>query len=107
MQHQDLASGRWHTLNLSEQLANIGSEVGRAWQAKEKGLTTRQESALTRALELFDLTLATPNLRLPALHEVARAREILVADFFGGNCYNNSAVKWDKYFFPFVIATRS
>ena len=29
-QHQSLAEGRWFTLSLAEQLANIGSEVSRA-----------------------------------------------------------------------------
>jgi hypothetical protein len=106
MLHQDLARGRWHQMTLVEQLANIGSEVGRAWQAQEQGLESRRDNAINRALELFDLTLATPNLRASALREVARAREIFVTDFYADNCYGNSAAKWDKYFTPFVLAAR-
>lgn len=106
MQHQVLAQGRWHTLTLAEQLANIGSEVGRAWKAQEQGLPERREHALERALELFDLTLSTPNLRPAALREVARAREMVVADFYGGNCYGDSLEKWDRYFTPFIITAR-
>ena len=34
--HQELASGRWRTLSLLEQMANIGSEVGRAINAREQ-----------------------------------------------------------------------
>ena len=35
-QHPELAAGRWQTLSLMEQLANVGSEVERAlnWAAK-------------------------------------------------------------------------
>lgn len=36
-QHSDLAAERWQTMTLSEQLANIGSEFGRAAKRKEKG----------------------------------------------------------------------
>ena len=36
-QHRALAAGRWRTMTLSEQLANIGSEFGRAAKRKEKG----------------------------------------------------------------------
>jgi hypothetical protein len=36
--HKELAAGKWFTLSLPEQLANIGSEVGRArrWQGTTK-----------------------------------------------------------------------
>lgn len=106
MLHESLASGRWHKMTLAEQLANIGSEVGRAWRAQEQGLVSRRDRALNRALELFDLTLSTPNLRLSALREVARLREMFVADFYGNNCYGNSSTKWNKYFLPFVVFSR-
>ncbi len=32
--HDSLAAGRWQQMTLVEQMANIGSEVGRAAQAK-------------------------------------------------------------------------
>ena len=56
-QHPDLAAGRWGQLSLAEQLANVGSEVGRMLRCRERDerLAT---GAFDRALELLDLTLA-------------------------------------------------
>ncbi len=55
--HSQLASGRWHTLSLLEQLANVGIDVARAtrWHGKDQ---QRCEQAFDRALELLDLTIA-------------------------------------------------
>jgi hypothetical protein len=54
-QHASLAAGRWQTLPLAEQLANVGSDVTRAyrWQEKDPQL---YEKVFARALELLDLT---------------------------------------------------
>jgi hypothetical protein len=35
--HPELASGRWFTFSIAEQLANVGSEYERARKAKEIG----------------------------------------------------------------------
>ena len=53
-QHASLAAGRWQTLPLVEQLANVGSDVARArrWEKKDPELC---EKAFGRALELLDL----------------------------------------------------
>ena len=55
---ETLASGRWRTLTILEQMGNIGSEVERAIRAHDAGRQDRFEHALERALELFDLTAA-------------------------------------------------
>jgi hypothetical protein len=55
---ETLASGRWRTLTILEQMGNIGSEVERAIRAHDAGRLDRFEHALERALELFDLTAA-------------------------------------------------
>ncbi len=59
-QHQDLAAGRWNQLSLCEQLGNIGSEVGRAINAKKRGDDQRMNTAIDRALELFYFTIDDP-----------------------------------------------
>lgn len=56
--HADLAAGRWKSLSLIEQLANVGSELERPIRAHEAGRAERRESAVNRCLELFDLTAA-------------------------------------------------
>lgn len=68
--HPSLAAGRWRTLTFAAQMANIGSEVGRAAEAHVRGNEQRRRLALDRALELFDLTLADDRWR-HRLKEVA------------------------------------
>src|SRR3970040_2441422 len=72
--HSGLAA-RWGTLTISEQLGNVGSEVARAIRAHSGANIARFESALARALELFDLTAADQRWRGPRRREVLRARE--------------------------------
>ncbi len=36
-QHRELAAGGWQTMTLAQQLANIGSEFGRAAREKRYG----------------------------------------------------------------------
>src|SRR5205807_9290109 len=55
-QHAGLAGGRWRTMSLLEQMANIGSEVDRALRAADQGRIDRRDFAAWRALEVLDLT---------------------------------------------------
>ncbi len=103
--HTGLAAGRWHELSLMEQLANIGSEVGRATRAKALGNEARFASALDRALELFDLTLADERWR-GRRREIARAREVVCDFVVGHNEYGSTAESLDAYFLPFAVAAR-
>ncbi len=72
--HQDLAAGRWFTLNLAEQLGNVGSEYERALNWKEKNNLAQSQKAFDRMLELLDLTLADSRWK-HRLKEIARLRE--------------------------------
>ena len=104
--HRELAAGRWHTLPLVEQMANVGSEVGRAVRALGQGQAERSTSAMTRALELFDLTAADTRWKGPARREVLRAREL-----FCGLRYSNAPTPGDaefceRYFLQFAVAAR-
>ena len=73
--HQNAASEGWARLELVEQLGNVGSEVERAIRAHEAGRRERFDSALERALELFDLTAGDLRWRGHRCQEVLRARE--------------------------------
>lgn len=75
--HKDLASGRWFTLSLAQQLGNIGSEVERALSFQERNDKARFNSAYDRMLELFDLSLSDKRWRGAKLREIARLREDL------------------------------
>lgn len=103
--HQNLASGRWFQLSLVEQLANIGSEVGRArkWRGKDKDIFW---SAVERALELFSLTIRDNRWGAYRLREVSRAHELFCDAVLGGENYNTSLKDLEDYFLPFALLAR-
>lgn len=104
--HAGLAAGRWRDLTLMEQLANIGSEVGRATRAKSIGSDQRFANALDRCLELFDLTITDDRWRYRR-REITRAREVVCDFLVGDNAYDSTADSLDRYFLPYAIAARS
>lgn len=109
--HKELAQGRWRKLSLCEQLANVGSEISRALNWRNKGNQDYSREAVYRALELLDFTLdsiaATESeYRFCRLKEIARVREVVVDYFFGSNEYGSSEILWRKYFDYFAYAAR-
>jgi len=74
--HKSLANGRWFEFSLIEQLANMGREVGRAidWRDKDRKIS---EGAVERALELIYLSVEDPKNR-GRLKEILRLREALL-----------------------------
>jgi len=99
--HQELANGRWAKMPFRLQMGNIGSEVSRSLNAKNE---KRMNSAIDRALELFDLSLACN--RGARLRELCRAREEFCDYFFGGNSFHTDPAKMQKYYDSFVYSTR-
>ena len=104
-QHEGLAAGRWHSMPLVEQLANVGSEVGRAHRWKEKD-PQACEKAFHRALELLDLTIQDPRWK-GRRKEMTRAREFLCDAMFGGKLYGSDLADLDRYFYHFAVAARA
>ena len=104
-QHASLASGRWQTMPLSEQLANIGSEVARAqrWQDKDQ---QQCEKAFVRALELLDLTIGDSRWT-GRRKELTRVREVLCDAMLGGKLYGADLASLDRYFYQFALAARA
>lgn len=102
--HPTLAAGRWRTFSLAEQLANIGSEVGRAlnWQSRDGAIS---RNAAERALELLDLTIGDPRWRT-RLKELTRTREIFCDLLFGRNEYGGSPEALERYFTQFAVLAR-
>ena len=103
--HPDLTAERWGQFSLAEQLANVGSEVGRMvrWRERDGRLMTR---AFDRALELLDLTLADPRWR-DRLREIARIRELLCAAALGEPAYATTLEDLDRYLYGRVSARRA
>jgi hypothetical protein len=105
-QHKGLAAGRWFELSLSEQMANIGSEVIRAINWKKKGNEAYKNAAIDRALELFDLTISDRRY-LKRLRELTRLREAFIDFIDYDNQYGSSDVQWQSYFDSFNFAARA
>lgn len=100
------AAARWPTLELVEQLANVGSEVERAIRAHANGNLTRWEYAQARALELFDLTATDARWRRARRREILRAREEFCRLFHATDVAPTSAEGLRRYFLAFAIAAR-
>jgi hypothetical protein len=104
--HPAAASGRWGAMTLVEQMANVGSEVGRSVRAHADGKTARFDHALARALELFDLTAADVRWAGPRRREILRAREEFCRLFFDPTVGPESPAGLDSYFLQFAVAAR-
>lgn len=94
---------RWERFTLSEQLANVGSEVERTLRAHRATQHARFDNALARALTLFDLTAADSRWRGPQRREVLRAREEFCRLFFDPDVSPDSAAGLSRYFLAFAV----
>ena len=102
--HKGLTEKKWFAKNIFEQMANVGSEVGRAlnWQGKNP---KDSQMAFERALELLDITVADPKNK-SRLKELLRLREALVDYFVFENEYSSTKNSWQNYFYAFNYAAR-
>jgi hypothetical protein len=105
IQHANLAAGRWYTMPLLEQLANVGSDVARAhrWHGKD---AQQCEKAFSRALELLDLTIGDARWK-GRRRELTRVRELLCDAMLGGTEYGSDLAGLDRYFFHYAVAARA
>jgi hypothetical protein len=63
-------------------------------------------SALERASEFIDLTVADPRL-VGRRREVLRAREVVCDFLVGDNVYGSTAASLDRYFLAFAAVARA
>lgn len=103
-EHLEAARAGWAKFSLVEQMANIGSEVGRALRAKDN--QSRYWGAVARALDLFYLTIEDPRWR-GRLKEILRVRELFAAAALGSDEFKTSLQDLDRYFDCFVWLARS
>ncbi len=103
MMHEGLTQERWSKFSLLEQLANIGTEIGRTINWKRKNDKEKSLAAFYRALELIDLTIADPKNK-KRLKEIVRTRFVLVDHFMYDNEYNTTDEIWENYFYQYNYA---
>lgn len=97
-----MISEKWQKFSLSQQLANIGSEVSRALSLKQKGKKENMERSVFRALELIDLTILDKRWN-GRLHEIFRLREVVCDLFLGKNIHNTKPIFLKNYFLFFAL----
>ena len=105
IQHSKQAQGDWNKKPFLEQMANIGSEVYRAINWKEKN-REYSEMAFIRSLELFDLTKES-KLTYPQYKELLRMREIWVDFFKYDNQYKSTEESINKYFMYLTVGFKN
>lgn len=103
--HKDLADGRWNKLTLTEQMANIYSEVGRAGRYYKRD-QDRFYGAVGRALELFDLTIEDKRWR-GRVREIGRVKALFCDAVLGGQEFGSSIQDVEKYLLPFALLSRA
>lgn len=108
MENWKIDVDRWAAMPLMEQMANIGSEVGRTrkWLVKDK--LQFAEGAFCRGLELIDSTIRYGRSDMASrpclLKELCRARDLFSDAFL--NCDLDSMGYLEKYFGQFASAIR-
>jgi hypothetical protein len=103
-QHLESARITWAKFSLVEQMANIGSEVSRVLRAR--GNQARYWGAVSRALDLFYLTVDDPRWR-GRLKEILRVRELFASAVLGSDEYKTSLEDLDRYFDYFARMARA
>jgi len=93
---------RWQKLSLSQQLANIGSEVSRVLSLQQKGDKENMDMSFFRAIELVDLTIADKRWK-SRLSEIFKLREIICDSFFGENVFKTNPEFLKNYFLFFAL----
>lgn len=104
--HPSLLDGRWNTFTFAEQMGNVGSEVHRVLTWKERKDPARYASALERALELLDATIADPRWGVERKREILRVREGMMGFLEGENAQAWDSEALQRYFDGFAVVGR-
>lgn len=93
----------WAKMDIFNQMGNIGSEVGRALNAKRLGKTDRSQAAFYRGLDLIDETA-----RLWATNNKHRLRELLYArELFAESIITDKIdPTLEQYFMQFAVVAQ-
>ena len=103
-EHLEAAKTSWAKFSLVEQMANIGSEVSRT--LRNRNNPSRYWGAVTRALDLFYLTVEDPRWK-GRRKEILRARELFAAAALASDEFKTSLEDLDLYFDLFARLARN
>lgn len=102
IQHKTEAAGAWSERSFLEQMSNIGSEIYRALNWKDRDNIEYSNQASLRALELFDLSKDSKHTH-PQLRELCRMRELWLDYYLGDNSYSLDHDFFNNYFNQLTI----
>ena len=102
----NLTTEKWHQMDITEQLANVGSEFNRVLQSKLQNKPGRYLPALNRMLELLIITAEDPRWSLERRREVCRLKEHILTEIHQNPLPIESLTKLDKYFVHLTVAAR-
>lgn len=91
----------WFNMSVEKQISNIGSEVNRAIQWKNKGNDKRKEGFCAKAIEFLSLSLQDPK-NAKRKTELSFCIEELIDYFYGCNIYNTTDEILMKYYDAFL-----
>jgi len=97
---------KWGKMSLPEQMGNIGSEVIRMINSREKKDRESEKNCFIRSLELIDLTISDKRWKR-RLFEICRIREILCGLFFNDKTYKISTKHLKDYFLFFALLSQT
>ena len=91
----------WFDMTIQEQISNVGSEVNRAINWKNKGNKKREVAFCYKAIEYLGLTIADPK-NHHRVNELLFCIEELKDYFVGDNVYNTTDEALKKYYDAFI-----
>ncbi len=95
---------RWHSFSFEEQMGHIGCEITRARNWKIKSALT-SKSALSRALDLIEITQNDPKVTMQHSKTLLNFRAI-VENNFNSQSHNDSLEVLDKHCLEFALVAR-
>ena len=104
--HKDLAQGRWYTLSVCAQLANIGSEFGRACRAFHTQNESRFTASFDRMHELLCLSVSDPRWSYHRKKEINRLKELVCYLFFEKTATKTLEASLEKDFYAYTLSAR-
>lgn len=95
-------SARWNQMSISEQLLNVGGEIQRAVDRKNRDEKDLAEKYLSKALEWLELSKTDPK-NIGRVSELETVEEEL-KDYFCDNKYHNNKESLMSYWNSFYSA---
>lgn len=103
--HKNLSAEQWDEAGFAAQMLNIGSEISRAINWRDKNQSQRVEDCIYRALELLDMTISGTS-GFCRRRELCRLRECIVDYFLYDNIYSATDKQMRSYFDCFLYLAR-